>query len=109
MTKQNNTEVPGSVLATAAMTQRILTKAGHAVHAASYRMETLEDEGVSVLRIAFKARGGPSGEWLAVIGAATHEGAKVAFHSADSFHGCVEGVCNRLMNGSLKWKDDEYA
>lgn len=109
MSKQNNTEVPGSVLATAAMTQRILTKAGHAVHSASYRMEVLEGEGVGVTKIAFKARGGPSGEWLAVIGVDTPDGSKVAFHSADSFHGCVEGVCNRLMNNSLKWKDDEYA
>ena len=102
-------EVPGNALATAAMTERLLSKTGHAVHAASYRMEVMDTDGIRISRISVRAKNGPAGEWFAVVNADTVEGAIVAFHTADSFHGCIEGLCNRLMNGSFKWKEDEYA
>lgn len=108
MVKHRNQEVPGNVLATAAMTERILQKTGYVVHQSGYRMEAMEEEGIEITRISFKARGGPSGEWLAVVTAATENGSVVAFYSADSYPAAVEGVANKLMNGSFKWKEDQY-
>lgn len=109
MSKHHKAEVPGNVLATAAMTERILVKAGVSLHKAAYRLEELEDEGVAIKAIRFVARGGATGEWLGVITCETENGAVVAFHSGDGFVNVVEGLCNKVVNGSLKWREDEYA
>lgn len=109
MTKHHKTEVPGNVLATAAMTERILARTGLSVHKATYRMEVMLEEGIEITAIKFRATAGPTGEWLAIVTARTENNGVVAFHSGTSFAECLEGVCNRIVNGSLKWKEDEYA
>lgn len=109
MTKPYKREVPGNVLATAAMTERILSKTGLAVHQAAYSLERMEHDGNTIKAIRFMAKGGATGEWLAVITAVGEGGAVVAFHSGEGLTQVIEGTMNRLNNGSLKWKADEYA
>lgn len=107
--KHKDQEVPGNVLATAALTERILSKTGHSVHMAGHAMSNMEQNGLSILRISFKATGSVDGSWLAIISASSENGSVVAFHSGDSFPSTLQGVCSRIVNGSLKWKEDEYA
>lgn len=50
------------------------------------------------------------GEFLCVIRGIDEEGkAVVAFHSAFALPALVRGVEGRLVNGTLKWRDDQYA
>jgi len=47
---------------------------------------------------------------MVIITARHIEGAYlVAFHSANMPEEAVAGAINRFLNGSLKWRDDEYA
>jgi len=48
-------------------------------------------------------------EWLVVITASTENGQIVAFHGGTSMIEAFTSALNRLVNGSLKWKEDEYA
>lgn len=109
MSKKLNVEVPGNVLATAALTARLLERTGHRVHMAMLAMINYEEQGLKIVRITFKAPGDVNGEWLGIITAQSENGGVVAFHSGDGFVSTVEGLLNRLNNGSLKWKEDEYA
>lgn len=109
MTKHHKQEVPSNVVATAAMTERILSKTGFALHSTDHRLDSMIDEGIVIKQISLKASAGPRGEWLAVVTADTENGSIVAFHSSEGFTTVVEGVCNRLINGSLKWREDQYA
>lgn len=109
MSSHRNNEVPGNVLATAAMTERLLSKAGLALYQAANSMDRLHEEEIHITAIRFKPRGLEAGEWLAVVTAEMDGSAVVAFHSGDGFVTTVTGICNRIMNGSLKWKEDEYA
>ncbi len=107
--KHKDMEVPGNILASAALTDRILTKVGLAVHMSQHTMERMSEEGMVVIRITFKAGSGVHADWLAIIAVKTEGGGIVAFHSAPSFPATVEGLCHRVNNGSLKWKEDQYA
>ena len=50
------------------------------------------------------------GEWLVVIRGLDHEGGPVvAFHSALGGAEALAGAVERMSNGSLKWKPDDYA
>lgn len=109
MATHRKNEVPGNVLATVAMTERILTKTGHVVHMANHSIERLEEGGEHVKAIRLTSRGRAAGEWLAIVTLSTSEGEFVAFHSGDGFQQTLEGTCQRIINGSLKWKEDEYA
>lgn len=106
---RSKVEQPGAALATAAMVDRVLSTTGHAIHELVHLLSAMEDEGNSVKALRLKPQGGVKGEWLAVITVSTPEGGIVAFHSGAALPSTIEGLRNRLRNGSLKWKDDEYA
>lgn len=108
MTK-SNPEVPGNAMATAAMTQRILSMAGHTVYMTDHRFDNLYTEGIAIKAIRFKNDGHPAGTWLCVVTAETESGSIVAFHNDTGFRACLLGVLARIENNSLKWKEDQYA
>lgn len=50
-----------------------------------------------------------SGEWLCVMKGFDHEGgAVVAFHSARTGAEALAGAINRMANGKLTWKEDQF-
>lgn len=66
-------------------------------------------DGVTVMTIKFKFAGDGMSESLAIVTGDDHEGRPVvAFHTAVSFGELFSGLVARLMNGTLKWKDDEF-
>lgn len=109
MTKHKDLEIPGNTIATAAMVDRIITKTGDVIHKTSFTLERWWEVDTRVKAIRFKNKGEPGVGWLVVITIDTREGPKVAFHEGDTFQSALEGMCKRILNGSLKWKDDQYA
>lgn len=64
-------------------------------------------DGEFLTEIRLKIRYETEGDILVVLKRA-HEGDKeIAFHSADNVAEAVKGAVNRMLNGSLTWREDE--
>lgn len=72
-------------------------------------IERLQRDGVEVHRLTIKGTWGGDDEMLLVLAARTENEGIVAFHNASELPGLWQGVANRIRNGSLKWKEDQYA
>jgi len=48
-------------------------------------------------------------DWLAIVRAFVDGVAVVGFVSGDTVIGCLMSTAEKIMNNSVKWKDDEYA
>lgn len=107
MPKQTGT--PGNTMQSQADFDHMLYKIGVAISRLERWCSTDVPEGVYVKSIRLRAPQNPEGEWLAVVSISTENGGKVGFHSAEDLTAVLSGLSNRLRNGSIKWKDDEYA
>lgn len=107
--KRTVSEVPGNTLASQAMVDRLLGKTGKAVHQMGHRIEMLVEEGIEIKQVRLKQNLDAAGDWLAVVTARTESSHIVAFHSADGFVECLEGLCSKMTNGSVRWREDEHA
>ena len=101
--------VPGNSLASQALVQRVLLKTGIYVHKIEEAFQLLENHGVYVKALRFSLKDGADGDWMAVLTADTDDGPMVAFNTGATFGDCLSGLSARLDNGTLKWKEDEYA
>lgn len=101
--------VPGNALQEQADMDRRTLKLGIAVRQLEHWCEKLVPDHGIVKAIRFKAPRSVGGEWLVVVQVSTEKGGVVGFHSADDFSEAVKGLSSRLRNGSIKWRDDEYA
>lgn len=102
-------DVPGNAMLSAALLGRQVEKLGIAALRMDAHLETLQDNGIEVKALRFVYRAGIRGEVLCVVTAQTESGGLVAFHNGDSFGEVMKGIAARMGNGSLKWKEDEYA
>lgn len=102
-------EMPGDTISSQAMFDRMLGKLGASLYTFDGRFSRDNMGGIALKAIRFKAPHAPTGEWLAVVTAWQDQVEVVAFHKDASFVECVQGLMNRLNNGSLNWKVDEYA
>lgn len=85
-------------------------RAGRAVQYLSFCLEGERDISVELSGLTIRAPKEEGGEILVVLRGLDEEGAAVvAFHSAFSLDEALVGVENRLANGSLKWRIDEWA
>jgi hypothetical protein len=83
-------------------------KKGIKVTRMSNHIEKTETHDTGVTSIRFKAPTDERAEWFGVV-SYVHEGEPlVAFHSGETFEEVLLGVCSRFVNGSLKWKEDQY-
>jgi len=65
--------------------------------------------GVELTGMSLRAPNGERGEYLAVVRALDDAGAPiVAFHSAMFLADLLVGLTERLNNGSMRWRDDEF-
>ena len=107
--KRRDLERPGNVLATQASVERHMLKLASAVYRADASYFENPPPGFQLKTIKFKSPPHAGGEWLAIVTAELEGAPSVAFHSGDSFPDCLRGLCSKLVNGSLRWKEDEYA
>lgn len=111
MGKENRqvAEVSGNVLATQANLDRIISRTGNVVHQASFYMEHDFGGTKKVKSIRLKGPSEPGGDWLVVVSVDIDGYAMVGFHRDISMQAALEGSLQRILNGGIKWKDDEYA
>jgi hypothetical protein len=108
MTKKYN-EIPGNTLASQALFDRQMIKIGVSVLTLQEQFIRLSDEGIEVKALRLAYRSGVSGELLGVLTASTESSELVAFQSGTDLAVVLTVLQSRLANGSLKWKEDEYA
>lgn len=101
-------EVSGNVLATQANIERHMARLAGSVHKADALMRGELGAAPHIRGIKFKAPTVDHGVWFVVVQAYIEDAPVVAFHSGSSFVEALEGTCNRLLNSSLKWKEDMY-
>lgn len=100
--------IPGNAYAEQLELDRMLHKIGAAIMRGNSYMEKNAEAGTYIRKISLASPWEKSGEWFVVITKYEEGMPLVAFHSADTLQQAVVGLLNRLRNGSLKWRTDEY-
>lgn len=89
--------------------QRQIDKIGTSVFRFDKLHENLQDREGYIKRISILPSSPVRGDFL-LVATAFYEGEHVVcFQQGFSLEEVLMGFLNRLQNGSLKWKDDEYA
>lgn len=106
---RRNSEVPGNAMASAALFAKEMVRAGESLYQMEYTLDTLFDKEVVVTSIRIRTPGLTQEGYLVVVNALVLGDAVVGFHGDTTFGKAVIGVIERLRNGTIKWKPDEYA
>lgn len=102
-------DVPGNAMASAALVQRELMRIGEGVLKVQNELERAEDHDLYLKAIRAKTVDGASGEWFFILTADSGDGPVVSFVHADTLAGGLVTIGNKLRNGSMKWRPDEFA
>jgi len=108
MAKNAEYEVPGNVIATQAAYAKFVDRAGQGWIEFVGAVQNLAARGVLVDRVTMKGEWHNGGDMLVVLAARTEAGYMVAFHNVEDPSTMWVALANRIKNGSLKWRDDEY-
>lgn len=106
---RKNPGVPGNTIASQVLFDQQMMKLGIAVTRLQSQLEHMSEEGIDVTGIKFLYRGGPTGEVLGILTAHTDSAGIVAFQSGEDLGAVLRGMSSRVLNGSIKWKEDQYA
>lgn len=107
MTKKSK-DIPGNTLASQALVDREIHKAGTALFRLSGLPHQMADHDVYLKGIKIRVRDDEGTDVLIVVSVDTNDGPKVCFHSADGIREALMGFVNKHLNGQIKWKDDQY-
>lgn len=90
-------------------TTEYFTKVGTSLGHIDMVMQGYRDVSVELTGMSIRGPIAQGGEFLATLRGYDSDGMKVvAFHGAASLSEVFIGICARLGNGSLKWKEDQF-
>jgi hypothetical protein len=92
--------------ASARAADNILRRSGTKLEQLGRLIEETPDDTHYITSITFKVQPEAFTAILGIVKADTGEGKVIAFHSDDTLGACLVGIVNRLVNGSLQWKED---
>lgn len=98
----------GNSLANQASYVRELVKSAEQILSFEQTWDRLAAEDFIITHIRIIHPGLADGEYRIVVKASAGSRKLVAFHNGQSLMDALRGVCNRLANGSLQFKDDKY-
>jgi hypothetical protein len=101
-------EVPGDSMTSAANYARAMVRLAEAITDFERQADRLSESDLLITSMTIRCPGFDRGDYLLVLRGTTPDGAVVAFHNAPTLWETLEGAVNRLKNGSLKWKEDQY-
>lgn len=61
-----------------------------------------------IQQIKFVSKDDEGNDWLVVCTIDSTDGPMIGFHGASSFGEGLAGLINRIGNGTMKWKPDDY-
>lgn len=109
MTKQFYEAVPGNARASQAAFDRQVYKLGETLLSIDSIIHDYAKSGNQITGIRFKGPNTYGADWMVIITAVFDEKYVVAFVFGDSIAVCMKTLVNKIRNGGLKWKDDQYA
>lgn len=86
--------------------KRLLTKLGSKVEQLDRFATEAPSGDYYITEVRFKVRYDTVGDVLGIIKIEGENGKQIAFHSDDTISEALGGMVNRLVNGTLKWKED---
>lgn len=98
----------GSSLGQLRAYQAELEKVGVALLQLDTAVRRYRKEGNELRDIRLKAPPEEEGEWFVIVRAVVQGDPFVGFHSAYSAGDALRGAVNRVLNGTMKWKADDY-
>lgn len=101
-------DIPGNAIATNVAVQRIYIQAGQSIAWLDLSVEANSESSVQLLGVSVRIAEHPGGEHLFVLKGRYQGERVVSFHQDSSLLSGITGVGNRIRNGSLKWRPDEY-
>lgn len=101
-------EVPGDSVTSAANYARAMVRLAEAIVDFERQADRLAETDLFIQSMTIRLPSYDRAEYLLVLRGTTPDGAVVAFHNAPTLWETIEGTVNRLKNGSLKWKEDQY-
>lgn len=108
MSRQQDLQVDGSAIASQALVDRTLRKAGGTIARLEHVMASRLPGEYDIYSIRLRCDGDPDGEWLAIVNVDVEGRRLVGFHVGVGFVDTLVGVANRIINKSLKLKESEY-
>jgi len=107
--KSVNGDVPGNAMASQAAFDRGVHRLGLSWMHTTRQVVGLREDGLVIHRVTLKGVWGYNEELLVVLAADGPDGPVVAFHGVDDIQSLWTGLSNRIRNGKMKWRPDEYA
>lgn len=86
--------------------ERQMIRLATTIYGMERTIETWDDDDVFFRSLMIKDKRDADGGWLAIIKADGPNGGLVGFHGADTFAECVRGVVERMINKSIKFRED---
>jgi len=102
-------DVPGNTVASQAMFDGWVHDVGKGWLDLLRACEAEAKAGRLITRITIRGVVTQGAGLLVILAASGDDGATVAFHNVDEVSTMWRGLANRMRNGSLKWRPDEYA
>ncbi len=103
-----NTDIPGNSVGSHAAYLRQMVRQAEALASFEDLVQRLDEAGTFVQGLSIRFPQDDSPEYLAVVRVNGASGRQVGFHSAPTLLETLVGLTNRLRNGKLKFREDEY-
>jgi len=98
----------GSSVGQARTYQAEMGKVGEALLQLDLAVRRYRKDGNELRDIRLKAPSEEEGEWFVVVRAVLEGDPFVGFHNAFSAGDALRGAINRILNGKMKWRSDDY-
>jgi hypothetical protein len=108
MSKTSGKDIPGNSLASAQAVARTLIRQAETIAMMEFCTRDWEDADTYMGNMTIKFPTYERSEYMIVARCQKEGQALVCFHNAPTFLEVVSGFCERLRNGTLKWKEDQY-
>lgn len=105
----SNKELPGNSVASAALFTREMVALAEQLIRFSDKVDRLIESEASMGNLTLRPPRVPAGEWLCVCRLRSEGVWYVAFVSARSLSEVLRLVAAKWENGSLQWREDDYA
>ena len=88
--------------------ERILARVGATLAVAENRLDNAFDSGLWIQSVTFRMPTQDKPDYLAIVKGVQDDARVIAFHGTPTLIEAVDGVFQRLYNGSLKFKEDHW-
>jgi len=106
---QSEKDIPGNAYGSGLEFQRRAIRSHTVLMGFDALLGRMFDEGIAFRGMSIRPPRQSGGDWFITVRVTINGEPQVGFHAAPYFNELVVGVCERMNNRTMKWKDDAYA